>query len=240
MTKEEKNREYKRKYYEKNKEDCIERARLWSIENRERDRSNKRRSYEKNYEKNLEHRRIWQAANRGKYLELKKASYQKNIDTYKKWYQDHIRERVEYNKQYRKDNKEQIELYQKIYRDNNKESRNAYNREYYIKNRESEIKRSAIYSKSKKGRLVKQVCDNKRRGAEGSFTTEDIKNLYATQGARCYYCSISIEEGYHIEHMAPISKGGSNWIDNICLACVQCNLSKHDKTAEEFLACSFN
>ena len=69
----------------------------------------------------------------------------------------------------------------------------------------------------------------------GSFTAEDIRNMYTSQGARGYYCSVSIEDKYEIEHMTPISKGGSNWIDNICLACVQCNRSKHVQTAEEFM-----
>ena len=126
----------------------------------------------------------------------------------------------------------------KRYNDKNKETRNADCREYYAINRESEIKRTAVYSKSKKGRLIKKVCDNKRRGAEGSFTVTDIKDLYATQGGRCYYCSVDIETGYHIDHMLPISRGGTNGPENLALACAPCNLSKHTKTAEEFMTCS--
>ena len=123
---------------------------------------------------------------------------------------------------------------QKRYRDKNKDTRNAYTREWYQNNKESVLTRTSAYFKTPKGKRVKAACDANRRGAEGSFTAENIKDLYATQGGRCYYCSVDIENGYHIEHMTPLSRGGQNDVSNICLACAPCNLSKHTKTAEEF------
>ncbi len=127
------------------------------------------------------------------------------------------------------------------------------NRLYYLKTRDKRLRdakaRSAnrtdeekkenadkmrIWRKTETGRLSCRVSKMKRRSAEGSFTPEDIKDLYATQGGSCYYCSVDIEAGYHIEHMTPLSRGGRNDVSNICLACAPCNLSKHTKTAEEF------
>ena len=111
-----------------------------------------------------------------------------------------------------------------------------YYREYYANHREQEIKRSQDWKKRnpEQARLQWRLRDARKRGAEGSFTAEDIKDLYATQGGRCYYCSIEIEK-YHIEHMTPLSRGGRNDVSNICLACAPCNLKKHTKTAEEFM-----
>ncbi|QZT61298.1 HNH endonuclease [Mycolicibacterium austroafricanum] len=45
---------------------------------------------------------------------------------------------------------------------------------------------------------------------------------------------------YHLkpltkDHMVPLSRGGSDSIDNIVGACVECNTRKHMMTAEEFL-----
>jgi len=50
---------------------------------------------------------------------------------------------------------------------------------------------------------------------------------------RCSYCgkeNIPLE----IEHIIPKSKGGTNRIDNLCLACGECNDKKDKLTAEEF------
>lgn len=34
---------------------------------------------------------------------------------------------------------------------------------------------------------------------------------------------------FHIDHVIPTSKGGSDELDNLALACVSCNLSKSDR-----------
>lgn len=50
---------------------------------------------------------------------------------------------------------------------------------------------------------------------------------------KCCYCgkqNIPLE----IEHIIPKSRGGSNKIDNLCIACRPCNQDKGNKTAEEF------
>lgn len=50
---------------------------------------------------------------------------------------------------------------------------------------------------------------------------------------RCGYCGT--REGPHeIDHMTPLSRGGSNHDDNLVLACRKCNRSKGTRTAEEF------
>ncbi len=52
-------------------------------------------------------------------------------------------------------------------------------------------------------------------------------------GRKCCYCgknNIPLE----IEHIIPKSRGGSNRIDNLCLACRNCNDAKGNMTAEEF------
>jgi len=50
---------------------------------------------------------------------------------------------------------------------------------------------------------------------------------------KCIYCgkeNVSLE----IEHIVPKSRGGTNKIDNLGLACKNCNQDKGNKTAEEF------
>jgi 5-methylcytosine-specific restriction endonuclease McrA len=71
---------------------------------------------------------------------------------------------------------------------------------------------------------------------DGSFTKSEVNALLEKQKWRCAYCGISlyfIEQ--HIDHKTPISRGGSNYIENIAVTCASCNQSKHTKTAEEFM-----
>jgi len=52
-------------------------------------------------------------------------------------------------------------------------------------------------------------------------------------GRRCSYCGkehVRLEK----EHIIPESRGGTDRIDNLRLACRECNLKKNDKTAKEF------
>jgi 5-methylcytosine-specific restriction endonuclease McrA len=74
--------------------------------------------------------------------------------------------------------------------------------------------------------------------AEGYHTTADLNELYELTDGRCGYCGVpvfwEVDRDVHIDHMLPISRGGSNWPDNLCIACETCNTSKHDKTPDEW------
>jgi 5-methylcytosine-specific restriction endonuclease McrA len=47
----------------------------------------------------------------------------------------------------------------------------------------------------------------------------------------CYYCyQVFLKEQLTIEHLIPLSEGGSNEPDNIALACRPCNLQRGKET----------
>lgn len=82
-------------------------------------------------------------------------------------------------------------------------------------------------------RLKRRAQSAKRRcwiGGSGiNYTPCDIEAQYAGQGGKCYWCEESLATtGYHIDHVVPLSRGGSNHPDNIVLACRSCNLRKAD------------
>ena len=70
--------------------------------------------------------------------------------------------------------------------------------------------------------------------ASGTHTIEDIKALYDSQGGRCAYGDHDISHGYHVDHVVPLSRGGSNGPENLALACARCNTSKGDKLLSEW------
>lgn len=84
----------------------------------------------------------------------------------------------------------------------------------------------------------KRISNFKRRAltlaAEGSHTVEDVLDLKISQNNRCFYCRNFLSD-YHVDHKIPLSRGGSNYKINLCIACPTCNMAKHNKTDIEFL-----
>jgi 5-methylcytosine-specific restriction endonuclease McrA len=60
-------------------------------------------------------------------------------------------------------------------------------------------------------------------------------NIWVRDGKICTYCrqSITLKEST-IDHIIPLSKGGKNNYDNLCIACGPCNIAKADMSVEEF------
>lgn len=52
-------------------------------------------------------------------------------------------------------------------------------------------------------------------------------------GAVCVYCG-DAKGPFHIDHVKPVAKGGTDALNNLCVACVKCNLSKGAKSLKEW------
>lgn len=83
-------------------------------------------------------------------------------------------------------------------------------------------------------RLYAQHYAYRIKRAGGTFSKEDILAIYRRQGGKCAYCSMSLNGKFTIDHIQPLSQGGTNWPDNIALSCSSCNSSKRDKSVEEW------
>ena len=80
-------------------------------------------------------------------------------------------------------------------------------------------------------------CRNYRarvNGAEGSHTAADISALFDAQGGACVYCKRQLGAGYHVDHIHPLSRGGSNWPTNLQLLCARCNNNKRATDPAEY------
>jgi len=112
----------------------------------------------------------------------------------------------------------------------NRDKVNAAEREARLRDPEAYKARIAKYLASDKGkagqRARTQNYQASLRGADGSHTREEIWALYHQQNGKCAYCRVSLKPGYHVDHIQPLSKGGSNWITNLQLACGPCNIRK--------------
>lgn len=86
-----------------------------------------------------------------------------------------------------------------------------------------------------KMRVWNAIQRAKRKGAPGAYSAADIQAQFNKQEGACFYCTKPMRR-YHIEHKTPLSRGGTNFPDNIVCACAGCNLRKGTRTAEEFFA----
>lgn len=69
-----------------------------------------------------------------------------------------------------------------------------------------------------------------RAGATGAET----RAWLAEQERICRWCKALCAEGFHIDHIMPLSRGGLHELGNLCISCVSCNLRKHARHPEEF------
>jgi 5-methylcytosine-specific restriction endonuclease McrA len=108
----------------------------------------------------------------------------------------------------------------KAWQEKNKEYRRAYQISYAKTNPE---KRKASYKN----------CIARRRGAVGRYTADDVRRILMAQRERCAYCRQKLGE-HHIDHIVPLSRGGTNWPANIQITCPTCNVRKHARLPEVF------
>lgn len=72
------------------------------------------------------------------------------------------------------------------------------------------------------------------RAAEGSYTATDVQRIHSEQGGKCACCGTPLSDDYHVDHIMPLTLGGSNWPDNLQALCEFCNISKNATHPLEF------
>lgn len=84
--------------------------------------------------------------------------------------------------------------------------------------------------------LYNQHSISRHRKLDSILTSSEVNSIFILFNNKCCNCGFSNEEHkekwktrLHIDHVKPISKGGTNHITNLQLLCVTCNSSKGDK-----------
>lgn len=67
------------------------------------------------------------------------------------------------------------------------------------------------------------------------YQYETREYLLEKWGRKCAYCGAK-DTPLEVEHITPKSKGESNRVSNLCIACVSCNQAKSNQSIEEFLS----
>lgn len=80
---------------------------------------------------------------------------------------------------------------------------------------------------------IKARTANARSKRGGRVREHQITALYNQQQGKCHWCKTDVGNDYHIDHVVPLSRGGSNDIGNLVISCPYCNKSRGNKLPEE-------
>jgi len=172
----------------------------------------------------------------------------------KRYQQDHKAEIAEQKEQYYQDHKAEIVEYQKEYHQKHKADKVEYDREYYQARREERIAYNMQYDKDHKaekfeyykkyrqteaGKAVGRKGSQKHRALKMGVECEvfDPKEIFERDGYRCQLCGKKTRPDYknpnhplypNLDHIVPLSKGGSHTRLNTQCLCRQCNITKNN------------
>jgi 5-methylcytosine-specific restriction endonuclease McrA len=140
-----------------------------------------------------------------------------------------------YGREWMKRNAERARAAMRRWRLLHPDEHRSENRAYYARDPQ---RRQQQIDASPNRRAVRKAADARRRSRKlrspGSYTYLEWLLLVSTFGGRCAYCAN--RAALHADHRIPLSRGGSNSIENIVPACSSCNLRKGTLTELEFRA----
>lgn len=119
------------------------------------------------------------------------------------------------------------------------ETANGYVR-FSISSRENADK---IYSKFKTWEKNKNRSESRKRNLQilssGIYDKDDIEALFEAQEGLCYYTGLELinyPKNYAIDHVVPVTNGGSSWPKNLVLCLSTINQKKHNHTKQKIFS----
>lgn len=172
---------------------------------------------------------------RGKAYHLENKDHRNSL--MRDWYEKNKDSKKEYNKDYYIENIEQVTKKKKEWYINNRESCLSYLKSWREENPDKIKHYNATWYKENPEQHAAHVRNRRARErlASGTHTSKDIKNLFTLQRGKCAVCRVSIEKGYHVDHIVALVNGGSNDKYNLQLLCAHCNCTKRSKDPIEFM-----
>ena len=137
-------------------------------------------------------------------------------ELYKAYSLAHKEERKAYRLAHRAEAIAYRKVYAKTYRPAHLAETHARQHAHYLAHKEQ----YRIKNRSRRAQM---------HGNSGTHSIADIQAQYKNQRGKCYYCKKKVGNKYDVDHVTPLSKGGSNGPENLVIACVSCNRSKSTK-----------
>lgn len=119
----------------------------------------------------------------------------------------------------------------------NADKKKMLDAEWQRNNKEKVAERNRKWQVKNKGKFRAYTAKRRTKEREnGGYHDEaDIVDHLLMQGWLCASCKCDLKmSGYEVDHIIPVSKGGSSWPDNIQCLCRSCNRSKGNKMPEDW------
>ena len=134
-------------------------------------------------------------------------------------------------------------------------SKSSSKRDYYANNKAAIVEKAIAYKRKIGKEMVAKYDASytarnpektaafrssrraRERRAPGHHSAADIRAQYDKQNGLCFWCGRPAESDgrrCHVDHVYPLSRGGSNWPENLAISCSHCNLSKQAKMPHEW------
>lgn len=160
-----------------------------------------------------------------------------NLERYNDWHKEHAAEKAAYKRKRYWENPERERERTRLWREANPEKALEKSRQWESVNRDRHRATSRLWNQNNRERV--KARNYRRRAielsAEGTHTADDIKWIFQHQDGECAYCGIKLGAKYHVDHVIPLSRGGTNYPENLACTCPTCNLSKNDRTLLEWM-----
>jgi 5-methylcytosine-specific restriction endonuclease McrA len=165
--------------------------------------------------------REYHLENRDKIISKMRAYYHDNIDDAKIRHRKWLAENQDKVRNYRVANRDALQAARRARYAANPEQERLANLRWSAANPEAQ-------------RIFKHTRRARERNAGGVWTAEDIDRIGRAQKGKCASCGKRIKKHFHVDHIQPLAKGGTNWPNNLQLLCPPCNLSKNARDPIEY------
>lgn len=242
--------------YEEHREEHLAKCREYRDEHREEIRAYFRKRYSEKRDELCEYQR----QHRPQINARKRERRESNREAYNAYQRDYYsRTREQYaarSKRYREEHRESIRQWRKEFRVRNaeriaeqkrasflrsvqrdpsiRERINQKHRERYATDPEYRRRRADWVKRNIKSVMVAKYRNRQvRMNAVGSFTAQEWKRLLDQTGHICLACGRPESEvKLTPDHVVPLARGGTGYIDNIQPLCLSCNCRKNAKTID--------
>lgn len=169
--------------------------------------------------------RAWKAANRERQRATGRKRYEDRWrndpefrrlarERWRRYRERHAETRAASYRNWASENRARVRARNRAWADRHREKTRAKARTWRLRNREKAKDLSRVSKAKRRARILE---------APGTTSRRQLKHRWDYYGGRCWICG---ENANSIDHVIPLSKGGSNWPSNLRPACLTCNSRK--------------